>query len=84
MLMCMRTNLVLDDDLLREATLYARVKTKRAVVQEAMEVYVATRREARKRETYRERLAGVRAQAAKTPVRTSAHTMVRADRERVR
>ncbi len=36
----MRTNIVLDDDLLREAFRYARVKTKRELVEQALREFV--------------------------------------------
>ena len=75
---------MLDDELIREAMQYSRVRTKRAVVAEALQAYIVAKREERRRATYRDRLAGVRAQAAKTPVRTSAHALIRSDRERVR
>ncbi len=40
----MRTNIVLDDDLLREAFRYARVKTKRELVQQALREFIEQHR----------------------------------------
>ncbi|HID28479.1 MAG TPA: type II toxin-antitoxin system VapB family antitoxin [Desulfobacterales bacterium] len=40
----MRTNIVLDDDLVREAFQYAKVKTKKELVHLALEEFVGNRR----------------------------------------
>lgn len=40
----MRTNIVLDDELLREATKYSNAKTKRALIDEALKEFVETRK----------------------------------------
>lgn len=42
--MCMRTNIVLDDDLVREATRLTGIKTRRALVREALETLIESRR----------------------------------------
>jgi len=78
----MRTNIVLDDDLLEEATRYSAARTKRAVVREALALYVAVKREERRRATYKERLQRVREQVAARRIRADAHEIVRRDRER--
>jgi Arc/MetJ family transcription regulator len=78
----MRTNIELDDDLLAEAAGFASVRGKRAVVREALTLYVATKREERRRITYRERLQRVRAKVASLRIQAEAHELVRRDRER--
>ena len=78
----MRTNIVLDDDLLAKAMHYSTVRTKRAVVREALAAYVTVKAEQERLEAYRLRLADVRARLAKTHIRTSAQKLVRADRDR--
>jgi Arc/MetJ family transcription regulator len=78
----MRTNIELDDDLLAEAGRYAATRQKRAIVQEELTLYVATRREELRRTTYRERLQTVRAEVRKARVKSDAHDLVRRDRER--
>jgi Arc/MetJ family transcription regulator len=40
----MRTNIVLDDDLIREAQRLTGIRTKRAVVEEALKVLITTRK----------------------------------------
>ena len=39
----MRTNLVLDDELMRQATILSGLKTKKAVVERALQEYVTVR-----------------------------------------
>lgn len=78
----MRTNIELDDDLLAEASRFAGTRQKRALVREALAVYVATKKEELRRATYRERLQAVRAEARKLKVQSDAHELVRRDRER--
>ncbi len=81
-IMCMRTNIVLDDDLLAKAMQYSTARTKRAVIHEALAIYVTGKAEQQRLATYRNRLAPLRERLAKTPIRTSAQTLVRADRNR--
>jgi len=40
----MRTNIVLDDDLIREAQRLTGIRTKRALVEEALKVLITTRK----------------------------------------
>ena len=56
MMWCMRTNIVLDDDLLREAMRHSRARTKRALVQEALTTFVRVKSAEARRASYRERL----------------------------
>ena len=78
----MRTNIDLDDDLLKRAAQYSIAPTKRALVHEALAVYVVTRDAERKRASYNERLGKLRTQLAGVRVKTPARDVVRADRER--
>ncbi len=80
--MCMRTNIVLDDDLLAQAMKYSSGRSKRAVVQEALAAYVAAKTAEHRLASYRDRLVTVRRRLAGNPVRTSSKDLVRADRER--
>lgn len=41
----MRTNIVLDDDLMQEAAQYSGTKTKKALVEEALKLYIQIRRQ---------------------------------------
>lgn len=82
MLWCMRTNIHLDDELLRRAATYSTARSKRALVHEALGVYVVTKDAERKRASYGERLGILRTQLAGVRVRMPACEIVRADRER--
>ena len=80
----MRTNIVLDDDLLAEAMKYSTGRSKRAVVKEALATYVTVKAEQERLATYRDRLAAVRRRLADAPGRTPVMKILRADRERSR
>jgi len=55
----MRTNIVLNDELLRKAARYGKGRSKRALVEEALETFVAVKSAERRRATYRERLSSL-------------------------
>lgn len=76
-----RTNIELDDDLLAEAAKYTSTRSKKGLVQEALSLYVATKREERRRMTYRERLQKIRAQTERLRVRGESHDLIRQDRD---
>lgn len=78
----MRTNIVLNDELVAEARKYATAKTKTGIVEEALRAFVEARAAERRRETYEQRLAHVRETARRTRLRESSTTLVRRDRER--
>ena len=79
---CMRTNIHLDDELLQQAARYSTARSKRALVHEALSVYVVSKDAERKRASYGARLEKLRAQLVGVHVRTHARAIVRADRER--
>lgn len=76
----MRTNIVLDDDLLAEAMKYSKQRSKRGVVKEALATYVTVKAEQERTESYRERLAIVRKRMADTSLRKTALSMLKDDR----
>lgn len=78
----MRTNIHLDDELLKRAAQYSTTRSKRALVHAALAAYVVTKDAERKRASYSERLGKLRTQLANVRVRTPAREIVRADRER--
>jgi Arc/MetJ family transcription regulator len=77
----MRTNIVLDDDLLTSAMKYSSGRSKRAVVREALATYVAVKTAEQRSAAYRDRLAGVRRRMADKPVKTPVRDILRADRD---
>ena len=54
--MCMRTNVVLNDKLLEEAMEFSAVKSKRAVIEEALKTFVEVKTKEKKTATYVDRL----------------------------
>ena len=79
---CMRTNIVLNDDLLREAMRYAQGTTRRAVVEEALATFVAVKAAEERRRTYADRLTELRRRTAGLVLRDSPAALLRADRDR--
>jgi Arc/MetJ family transcription regulator len=79
---CMRTNIVLNDELVEEAMQYSKSRTRRALVEEALATYVAVKAEERRRATYRERLLGLQGQLNAVRLRESPADVLRTDRER--
>jgi len=79
--LCMRTNIELDDGLLDEAFRFSASRSKKALVHEALAVYVATKKDERRRLSYKERLQKVRAETERLRIRPEAHDIVRQDRD---
>jgi len=82
MIAAMRTNIDLDDDLMREAKRYSSAPTKRALVEEALRAFVAAKSDRRRREDYAKRSAEIREMTSKLRLRKSSHTIIREDRDR--
>ena len=76
----MRTNIVLDDNLIAEAMKYSKARSKRGVVKEALATYITVKAEQQRTESYRERLAIVRKRMADSSLRKSAMAMLKDDR----
>ncbi len=78
----MRTNIELNEELLKEARRYSKARTKRALVEEALETYITTKAEARKRATYADRVRSMRSQLADLKLRERPVHILREDRAR--
>jgi Arc/MetJ family transcription regulator len=78
----MRTNIVLNDDLLREAARYAKGRSKRALVEEALTTFVEVKSAERRRATYRERLAALETRLSALRLRESPSRVLQQDRQR--
>jgi Arc/MetJ family transcription regulator len=78
----MRTNIVLNDDLVREAMTFSQARSKRELIEEALRVYVEAKAEERRRLTYGSRLQKLRARCAELRFRTAPHDLIREDRDR--
>lgn len=78
----MRTNIDLDDELVREAMRYAKATTKRALVEEALRTFIDFKTAEERRRTYAERLAGIRSKTGSLRLRKSPSEILREDRDR--
>ncbi len=78
----MRTNIDLDDALVREAMRYSKASTKRALVEEALRNFVDVKAAEDRRRTYAEKLAEIRRKTITLKLRKSPSEMLREDRDR--
>ena len=79
---CMRTNVVLNDELVEEAMKYSTARSRSALLEEALRVFVQSRAAERKRASYERRVLELRQRLAGVAPRESALDVVRRDRER--
>ena len=79
--MYMRTNIELDDELLAQAQKFSRAKTKRALVEEALASFIATKVEERRRLTYQERLEALCKKTRAVKLRSDTTEILRESRE---
>jgi Arc/MetJ family transcription regulator len=78
----MRTNIVLNDVLVKEAMRYCRAKSKSGLVDEALRTFVELRSKQERLSGYAERLRKVREAVGVKPFRESASDIVKHDRNR--
>jgi Arc/MetJ family transcription regulator len=78
----MRTNIILNDDLVREAMRYTRARSKSALVEEALRTFVEVRAAEERRKSYLERLADVQQALGQRQFRQSGVDILRQDRDR--
>jgi Arc/MetJ family transcription regulator len=78
----MRTNIILNDDLIREASRLSQAGSKSALVEEALRLYVEVRSEEQRRVTYEERLLKVHQAVSNRRFREKGIEILRQDRER--
>jgi len=78
----MRTNIVLDDDLIREAQAYSRTRTKRALLEEALKTYIATCAAQKRVESYRTQIVDLDRKLSSLTLRERPMRVLRGDRER--
>ena len=78
----MRTNLVLNEDLISEARKYSRAGTKRGLVEEALAVFIRTKAAEQKISGYRERARELDKKLAGIRLRESPLKVLRNARER--
>ena len=78
---CMRTHIVLNDDLVREAMRFAKAKTRRALVEEALRTFIEVKERERRVSDYEARLPGLDARLTGLRLRQSPADLLREDRD---
>jgi Arc/MetJ family transcription regulator len=78
----MRTNIQLDDDLLREARKHSNARTKRALIEEALSTFIEVKSDQKKRTAYAERLQDLQAKLSGLRLREKPSELLRQDRSR--
>jgi Arc/MetJ family transcription regulator len=78
----MRTNIVLDEELVREAMRYSSARSKRQLVEEALRSFVATKAAERQRGSYAERLQALGPALGRLRLRERPTDVLRGDRDR--
>jgi Arc/MetJ family transcription regulator len=79
---CMRTNIVLDDELIAEARKYSKARSRRALVEEALRTFVEVRATEERTKTYRARLLALEDRLQSLRLRERPRDLVRSDRDR--
>lgn len=83
MIRCMRTNIDIDDELLREAKRFTVARTKKEIVEEALKAFVKSKAIETRRATYGERIKSLDAKVARLILRESPGEILRKDRDRL-
>jgi Arc/MetJ family transcription regulator len=78
----MRTNIVIDDDLVRQALQFSRSRTKTGLVDEALRAFIAVRGAEQRRRSYGQRLLELDRRLVGIELRESPCSVLRRDRER--
>lgn len=78
----MRTNIVLNDSLVREAMRYSRARTKRELVDEALAAFVKLRAAEAGRSGYRDKVRSLDERLRGLSLRERPSAVLRADRDR--
>ena len=82
MLLCMRTNIDLDEDLLRKARKYSSAKTKRALVEEALRKFIESNEYQRRLAAWNKSVDEIVKMTSNLRMDESAADIIRADRNR--
>lgn len=78
----MRTNIVLDPELIREARKYSAASSKRALVEQALRTFVEVKSAERQASTWRDRVQALDRKLARITLREPPSRILRTDRER--
>jgi len=77
-----KTHIVLNDDLVEEAMRYARAKSRKALIEEALRTFVEIKEAEKRRTHYRERLQSLDSRLQAIHLSESPAKVLRADRDR--
>ena len=78
----MRTNIELNDDLMREARRYSSAASKRALIEEALRIYVQVRATEVRRAAYADQVRSLDERLKGIVLRERPSSVIRGDRER--
>lgn len=78
----MRTNIVLNDELVEAAMAHAKARTKRELIEEVLRAYVDFKEAEKTRRSYADRVQKIRERAPSSGYGISAHELIRKDRQR--
>ncbi len=78
----MRTNIELDDELVREARKLSRATTKRALIEEALTTFIEVETARQRRETYAQRVQELQSKVSTIRLRDKPTEVLRRDRSR--
>jgi Arc/MetJ family transcription regulator len=76
----MRTNIVLNDELVEEAMKYTSTRTRRGLVEEALRTFVEVKSAELRRHTYSDRVRSLQQRLVSVTLRDSSVDLVRKDR----
>ena len=78
----MRTHMILNDDLVREARRFSQARTKTGLIEEALRTFVEVKEEEQRRASYRQRVLDLDRKLAGLVLREGPESVLRADRQR--
>lgn len=82
-MMCiMRTHMLLNDELLREARRFSQARTKTGLIEEALRTFIEVKDAERRRTTYSQRVQELDRKLAGLVLREGPESVLRSDRER--
>jgi Arc/MetJ family transcription regulator len=79
----MRTNIVLNDELMNEASRYSQASSKRALVEEALRLFIEVKAQEKRTALYRTRVADLDRKLQNVVLRDKPSAIMRAERERI-
>ena len=79
--MCMRTNIVINDDLFKEAETYSAHHTKKEIIEEALITYITVKEREKRLRSYKERISQIENKTRDLVLREKPSRILRESRE---